>query len=169
MTSHDACTSGTSRVLTIASLQRLKKEALIPAPADCESAVYDKVFEYTKHSADRNSWSAVLDLWPHTARRSTTLLQEYSWEVFNHHPPYRSNLATSYFHLFLHLKKLLAGQHQRFQNDRRRWVSQWLQSQAANFYHTACKSWSHGMINVSITEVNMLENSSTFAISVPIN
>ena len=36
MTSHDACTSGTSRVLTLASLQRLKMEALIPAPADYE-------------------------------------------------------------------------------------------------------------------------------------
>ena len=35
-TSHDACTSGTSRVLTVASLQLLKLEALIPAPADCE-------------------------------------------------------------------------------------------------------------------------------------
>ena len=31
-----ACTSGTSRVLTVASLQQLKMEALIPAPADCE-------------------------------------------------------------------------------------------------------------------------------------
>ena len=36
MTSHDACTSGTSRVLTVASLQRLKIEALIPAPANCK-------------------------------------------------------------------------------------------------------------------------------------
>ena len=36
MTSHDARTSGTFRVLTVASLQRLKLEALIPAPADCE-------------------------------------------------------------------------------------------------------------------------------------
>ena len=36
MTSYDACNSGTSRVLTVASLQRLKMEALIPAPADCE-------------------------------------------------------------------------------------------------------------------------------------
>ena len=35
-TSHDACTSGTSRVLTVASLQRLKMKALIPAPSDCE-------------------------------------------------------------------------------------------------------------------------------------
>ena len=36
MTSYDSCTSGTSRVLTVASLQWLKIEALIPAPVDCE-------------------------------------------------------------------------------------------------------------------------------------
>ena len=36
MTLQDACTSGTSRILTVASLQRLKMEALIPAPANCE-------------------------------------------------------------------------------------------------------------------------------------
>ena len=34
MMSHGACTSGTSRILTIASLHRLKMEILIPAPAD---------------------------------------------------------------------------------------------------------------------------------------
>ena len=36
MTALDACTSGTSRVLIIAYLQRLEMEALIPAPADCK-------------------------------------------------------------------------------------------------------------------------------------
>ena len=36
MTSHDACNSGTSWVLTIASLQRFKMEAVIPAPVGCE-------------------------------------------------------------------------------------------------------------------------------------
>ena len=36
MTLHDACTNRTSRVLTVASLQRLKMKVLIPAPADCE-------------------------------------------------------------------------------------------------------------------------------------
>ena len=36
MTSHDACTSGTSRVFTITLLQLLKLEILIPAPANCE-------------------------------------------------------------------------------------------------------------------------------------
>ena len=33
---HDACTNGASRVPIIASLQRLKVEALTPAPVDCE-------------------------------------------------------------------------------------------------------------------------------------
>ena len=36
MTSRDACTSETLRVLTVALLQRLKLEALIPTSADCE-------------------------------------------------------------------------------------------------------------------------------------
>ena len=132
MTSHDACTSGTSRVLTVASLQRLKMEALTPAPTDCELWVYDKVFQCTEQyysqpkqeiksngskipllqntdiqSADRNSWPTVPGLWPHAARRPTHLLQEFS-----------SDLVSCDFHLFLHLKKVLSGQRQHFQNDR---------------------------------------------------
>ena len=141
--SHDACTSGSSRVLTIASLLWLQIETLIPAPADYEAlsvinrlemsvqetqilvkndmylprlyqcavsltsrntvfpppsivmrsepnrSLYkdfkpsDKVFECTEHSAYRNSSSAVPGLWRHMARRSTHLLQEFGWEVFN--------------------------------------------------------------------------------------
>ena len=53
--------------------------------------------------------------------------------------------------------------------ERRTWVLQWFQSQAAEFYNTGYKSWSHGMTNVSIPEVNMLKNSWTLAVSVPIN
>ena len=48
-------------------------------------------------------------------------------------------------------------------------VTQWFQSQAADFYDMGYKSWSHGMANVSITEVNMSKNSSNLAVSVPIN
>ena len=98
MTSHDTFTSETSQVVTVASLQQLKMTVLIPAPADSEC---------TEHSTDRNSSSAVPGLWPHTARRSTHLLQEFCCEVFNHHPPFSPDLAPSDFHLFLHLKKFL--------------------------------------------------------------
>ena len=48
-------------------------------------------------------------------------------------------------------------------------VTQWFQSQAADFYNTGYRSWSHGMTNISIPEVNMLKNSSTIAVSVTIN
>ena len=48
-------------------------------------------------------------------------------------------------------------------------VTQWFQSQAADFHDTGYKSWSHGMTNVSMPEVNTLKNSSTLAVSVPIN
>ena len=34
---------------------------------------------------------------------------------------------------------------------------------------TGYKSWSHGITNVSIPEVNMLKNSATLAVSVPLN
>ena len=54
---------------------------------------------------------------PHTARRSTHLLQEFSWEVFNH-PPYSLDPTHSDFRIFLYLKKFLSGQRQRFQNVR---------------------------------------------------
>ena len=48
-------------------------------------------------------------------------------------------------------------------------MSQRFQSQAVDFYDTGYKSWSHGMTNVSSLEVTMLKNSSTLAVSVPIN
>ena len=46
-------------------------------------------------------------------------MQEFGWEVFNHHPPYSPDLEPSDFHLFLHLKKFLTGQRLCFQNDRK--------------------------------------------------
>ena len=91
-------------------------EALIPAPADCEVRSNDKVFECPEHSADPMS-STVPRVWPHTARRSIHFLQAFSSEVFNHHSPYSPDLSPSDFHVFLHLKKFLSVQHQRFQND----------------------------------------------------
>ena len=104
--------------------------------------ICDKVFECTEHSADLNPSSAVSGLWPHTTRRSTHLLQEFSsWEVFNHHPPYRLGLASSDFHLSLHLYKFLSDQQQRFQNDREEEMSVTvLPIQAADFYDTGYKS-----------------------------
>jgi histone-lysine N-methyltransferase SETMAR len=49
-------------------------------------------------------------------------------------PPYSPDLAPSDFHLFLHLKKFLAGQHFNNDEDVKRAVQKWLSSQAATFY-----------------------------------
>ncbi|KDR18671.1 hypothetical protein L798_07522, partial [Zootermopsis nevadensis] len=74
---------------------------------------------------------------PQLANRTASLLQEFSWEVFDH-SPYSPDLAPSHFHLFLHLKKFLSCQRQRFENDREAEmvVTQWFQSQAGDFYDT---------------------------------
>ena len=81
--------SGTSRVLTVALLQRFKVEALILAPADCEVRSVIK-FLNTQSIASieiqnklRGMPSAGVVLLHDNARRSTHLRQEFSWEVFN--------------------------------------------------------------------------------------
>ena len=123
MMSHDAYTSGTFWVLTVASLQRLKMEA----PTDCEVRQQDNAS--TKHPAPLNGPSQFLQCFAvmlsihhltsgHTQLNSQThLLQEFNWEVFNH-PPYSLDLAPSDFHLFLHLKNFLSSQCQHLQKDR---------------------------------------------------
>ena len=48
-------------------------------------------------------------------------------------------------------------------------MSQWFQSQVVDFCETEYKSWSHGMTNISVQEVNTLKNCSKLAVSVPVN
>ena len=50
------------------------------------------------------------------------------------HPPYSPDLATSDFHLFLHIKKFLDGKRFDDDDDLKDAVQQWLTSQAAAFY-----------------------------------
>ena len=70
-----------------------------------------------------------------------------------------SVLTITVVHVFLHLKKFISGQRERFQNDREAEMSvkQWFQSQAADLYDTRYKSWSHSVTNFSIPEMNMLK------------
>lgn len=65
---------------------------------------------------------------PHTARHTTTVLQQFGWELFDH-PPYSPDLAPSYFHLFLHLKKFLSsGQHFHYDEELKTNVTRWFHS-----------------------------------------
>ena len=72
MTLHDVCTNGTSRVLTVASLQQFKMEALIPVPADCEVRSMIK-FLKNKRRGMLSAGVVLLhdNVRPQTARRST--------------------------------------------------------------------------------------------------
>jgi len=45
---------------------------------------------------------------PHSAHLTTALLEKFKWDILGH-PPYSLDLEPSDFHLFLHLKKHLAG------------------------------------------------------------
>ncbi|KAJ4447710.1 hypothetical protein ANN_09718 [Periplaneta americana] len=71
---------------------------------------------------------------PHTARRTAAILTEFGWELFEH-SPYSPDLASSDFHVFLHLKKFLFSG-ERFGNDEelKTSVTRWFHSQAAEFY-----------------------------------
>ncbi|GFX48781.1 histone-lysine N-methyltransferase SETMAR [Trichonephila clavipes] len=51
---------------------------------------------------------------PHTANRTTALVERFGWEMVSH-PPYSPDLAPSDFHLFPELKKNLGGT--QFQTD----------------------------------------------------
>ena len=137
-----ALTSRTSSVLIVASLQRLKMEALIPTPADCEvrsvikflnaqsiapnvihrqlCQVYDHTRLDGQHISCRSSAGRCLIIILPIARTSRPVI----------------------FHNFLHLKKFLSGQRQRIQNDREAEmnVTDWCKSSAADFYDTGIQN-----------------------------
>jgi transposase len=48
---------------------------------------------------------------PHTAAWTGTLLEQFNWELSDHHPPYSPDLAPSNYHLFTYLKNRLRSQH----------------------------------------------------------
>ena len=60
--------------------------------------------------------------------------KKFKWDILDH-PPYSPDLASSDFHLFLHLKKHLAGK--KFDDDDdevQEEVMTWFKGQAADFY-----------------------------------
>ena len=84
MTSHDGSTSGTFRVLTVASLQRLKIEAFILAPADSEM---QSVIKFLKDKPGRMLSAGVGLLHVNARPHVQHLLQEFSRGgegAFNH-------------------------------------------------------------------------------------
>ena len=151
--SHNACTSGTFRVLTVASLQRLKVKALTPTRR-LWSVVCDKVSECTDHSADQNS-SSVCQVYGHTWLDGQHIsCRSLAGRCLIIHPTSRTSRPV--ISIFSYTSRNSYPVSVRiFIMTMRRWMSRWFQSQAANFLDTGYKSWSDDMTNVSIPEVNM--------------
>jgi len=70
---------------------------------------------------------------PHSAHVTTALLEKLRWDILDH-PPYSPDLAPSDFHLFLYLKKHLAGKKFDNDNEMQEEVMTWFKAQAADFY-----------------------------------
>ncbi|GFX67160.1 histone-lysine N-methyltransferase SETMAR [Trichonephila clavipes] len=70
---------------------------------------------------------------PHTANRTQYLIIYFGLEQLDH-PSYNPDLAPSDYHLFMHLKKHLAGLRHSDDDEAKTTVKQWLSNQAASFF-----------------------------------
>ena len=70
---------------------------------------------------------------PHSVHITTALLEKFKWDILDH-PPYNPDLTPSDFHLFLHLKKHLAGQKFGDDDEVQEEVTTWVKVLAADFY-----------------------------------
>ena len=72
---------------------------------------------------------------PHTAWQTTALLQQFRCDIMDH-PPYSLDLVPSDYHLFLHMKRFLAGKQFHSDAEVKTTVNNWLQQQAVDFFDT---------------------------------
>jgi len=70
----------------------------------------------------------------------------------------QSDLAPSDFHLFLHLKKHLAGKKFNDDDEVQEEVMTWFKALAANFYESGIHSWFQDLRNVWTMSATMLKN-----------
>ena len=69
----------------------------------------------------------------HSAHVTTALLEKLKLDILDH-PPYSPDLVPSDFHLFLHLKKHLAGKKFDDDDEVQEEVMTWFKGQAVDFY-----------------------------------
>ena len=138
------------------------------------SAICDKVFECSEHSADRNSSYRI------QVRRvpsSNPGANQTDWGSFRGFPQSSRQMLCYIYITMVHLTiihKIHKSQILRVKICKRTLDTRWVSHSGSNpRWETSTtqgyKSWSHSMTNVSIPEVNMLKNSSTLAVAVPIS
>jgi histone-lysine N-methyltransferase SETMAR len=69
----------------------------------------------------------------HTAAKTQDLIKIFGWEQIDH-SSYSPDLATSDFHVFMHLKKFLDGRRFLEDDDVKEAANTWFSSQVASFY-----------------------------------
>ena len=94
---------------------------------------------------------------PHSAHITTALLGNFKLDVL-HPPPYSPDLAPSHFHLFLHLKKHLAGKKVDDDDEVQEKVVTWFKGQAADFYDSGKRNLVQDLINVWTMPATVLKN-----------
>jgi len=72
---------------------------------------------------------------PHSAHVTIELLEKFKWDLLDH-PPYIQDLAPSDLHLFLQLKRHLAGKKLDDDDEVQEEVMTWFKEQAADFYYS---------------------------------
>ena len=166
MSSHYACIRGTTLVVTVAPLQRLKMEALIPVPADCKVRSVIK-FLNTQSTAPIEIHRQLCQVYGHTRLNGLHICRSSAGRcLIIIHPIARTSHPVISIFSYTSRNSCPVSLSVFRMTERWRWVSQWFQFMMEEFCNTGYKRWSHGMTNDSIPEV---KNSSTFAVAVPIN
>jgi hypothetical protein len=91
-----------------------------------------------------------------SAHVTTALLEKFKWDILDH-PPNSPDLTPSDFHLFLHLKKHLAGKKFDDYDEVQEEVMTWFKGQAADFYDLGIQKLVP-RLNVWTMPVTMLKN-----------
>ena len=157
MSNDVAWTSGTSWILTVASLQRLKMETysrtrrLWSAMTKFLNAQSIALIEIHRQLCQVYGHMVIIScrIW---AGRCFSIIHPIAWS------------SRSVMSIFTYSSASAFSDWQMW-----KWASQWLQFHAADFYDTEYKTWSHRMTNISIPEMKILKNSSIFAVCVSTN
>ena len=137
MTSQDVATSGIFRVITVASLQRLKVEAHIAAPADCGVRSVIKVFN-VQSIAPIEIHRQLCQVYDHTRLAGQHISSGSSAGrcLIIIHPIPRTRRPVISIFSYISRNSCPISFSVFSMTKRQRWVSEWFQSQAADFYDT---------------------------------
>ena len=94
---------------------------------------------------------------PNSTHDTTRLLEKFKWDLLDH-PPYSPELVSSDFHLFLHLKKHLAGKKFNYDDEVKKKPWRGSKCRRQTSMTRGYRSTFHGLINVWTMPATVLKN-----------